>query len=83
MNKQDLLDLQVEIEDAKKEKARLEGSNTTLLAQLNNDWGCNTIKKAEALLETKKTEKASLSVQLEEGIEKLEIAMKGEVEDED
>lgn len=72
MNKQDLLDLKREVDDAKNEVTRLEGQLELLMKDLKEKHGCSTIKAAEAVLEKTQGEIDNLEEQIKNGIAELE-----------
>lgn len=72
----DLIDLQEEIAESKTKKAQLEGERNAIMKQLKEDWGCKTVKQAEALIEEKELEVSKLEGEIENKLEELEIALK-------
>jgi len=75
MKIEDLIDLQEEIAESKTKKAQLEGERNAIMKQLKEDWGCKTVKQAEALIEEKEQEVKALEVDIETGLEELEMAL--------
>lgn len=75
MKVDDLIDLQEEIEERKTQKAQLEGERNAILKQLKEDWGCKTVKQAEALITEKEQEITDLEADIETGLEELEIKL--------
>ena len=71
MDKQDLLDLKEDIEEAKKKASQLSGKLELLQAQLKKEWGCSTIEQADAKLIKMERDAEALSIQIKEGIAKL------------
>lgn len=72
MNKQDLLDLKDEINEAKSEVSKLEGRQEHLMQQLKDDWGCASFKKAKKKIEEFKSEIKKLDDKIEHETEKLQ-----------
>ena len=52
LTKQELLDLQEEISDAKTSTSELKGQQTAVLNQFKNEHGCNTVEEAEEKVES-------------------------------
>lgn len=71
MNKQELLDLQAQIEEAKTKIANLTGQKDYQMNQLRVDWGCTSIAKAKIKLGTFTTKINNLQITIEEGIKNL------------
>jgi len=67
-----LFKLKESIEQAKTNISKIEGSQQTLLEQLQNDWGCSSIEEAEKKLGVIKKKIDRLSTQIKEGIEEIE-----------
>ena len=81
LSKQQLLDLQEEISDAKSATSELKGQQTAILSQFKNEHDCNTIEEAEEKIESmdknisiidKKIKRTS--VELEKQLEEKEEA---------
>lgn len=72
MTEKDLLKLKEEIDEAKEKFLQLKGQRDALLQQLKENWGCNSIKEGNKLLEDMKKEVESLNAEIVEGIDKLE-----------
>ena len=72
MTKQDLLDLQNSIIDAKSRISELKGKQSYLLTQLKEQFNCNTIEEANTKVKglDKKLEK--LTTQINENTKELE-----------
>ena len=76
MKTEKLIELQEEIEERKTQKAQLEGEKNAIVKQLKEDYGCKSIKQAEALIKEKEVAVAKLEEELEEGLEELEKLLK-------
>jgi len=76
MKTEKLIELQEEIEERKTQKAQLEGEKNAIVKQLKEDYGCKSIKQAEALIKEKEVAVAQLEEELEEGLEELEKLLK-------
>lgn len=72
MDEKRLLDLKQQIDDAKLEVSQLKGRRANLMEQLQEQWGCKTVKEAEAKLEKMRQETTQLEAQLKKGIQQLE-----------
>jgi len=72
MTETQLLKLKKEIDNSKEEVSQKKGQLTALLTQLKNDWGCDTVEKADKKLVSMKTEYQKMSDALEKGLEELE-----------
>lgn len=72
MNKNDLLALKTEIEDAKIEVSKLEGKHSYLLQQLVDQFGCKTIEDAEKKVKKLEKQISALSDQIETATIELE-----------
>lgn len=79
LTKQDLLDLQEEISDAKTSTSEFKGQQTAVLKQFKDEHDCNTVEEAEEKVETLDKNIASLdkkikrfSTELEEQLEEKE-----------
>lgn len=69
---QKILDCRKKLEEAEKEKNREEGKLSTLESRLKNEFECNTIKKAEEVVEEKDNEIIKKEKELEKIINKIE-----------
>lgn len=76
MKTDELIELQEEIEERKTQKAQLEGEQNAILKQLKEEWGCKTIKQAQALIEEKELEMNRLEGEIENQLNELETALK-------
>jgi hypothetical protein len=72
MEVRELIKLKQKIEDAKQQTSELKGQQTALMKQLKDDWKCNSIKEAEALMEKMDWEIKTLNDQIETGLAELE-----------
>ena len=52
LTKQELLDLQEEVSDAKTATSELKGQQTAVLKQFKDEHDCNTVEEAEEKVET-------------------------------
>ena len=69
---QKLLKMKRIVDNAKQEKARLEGSLSTVMKSLKDDFNVLTVEAAEEYLEELKKEEKLLSKELDAAIAKLE-----------
>jgi len=72
MNRQGLLDLKKEIENAQTKLSTIEGQKSMLMKQLSKDLGCDSVKEAEKLLGTTKKEADRLNEEINNGLNELE-----------
>ena len=72
MEKQDLLNLKVEIEEARTEVVKLNGKLAYLMQQLMDQHGCKSIKEAEKKIKTLDEKATVLSEQIETATAELE-----------
>lgn len=72
MDKQKLLQLKEDIDQAKNKLAQLEGRKKYLAQQLKDDWNCKTPKEGKQKLQSMKEEMDNLDTQIQKGIEQLE-----------
>jgi peptidoglycan hydrolase CwlO-like protein len=72
LTEQQLLDLKEKIADAKTEVSELTGQQTALMKQLKDDYGCKTIKEAEAKLKEMEDSIASIDKKIAKGVKELE-----------
>lgn len=72
MTEKQLLALKQEVDEAKTTVAESRGHLSALLKQLNENWACPTIEKAEKRLVKMKTELETMLVEIEESSDKLE-----------
>lgn len=76
MEKDELLEIKEKIETAKTSKSKLEGKKENLMQRLKDDYGCETLEKAE-----KKKKKLQTEVdELEEEIEMKSLDFKEKYE---
>ena len=68
----DLLKLKEGIEEAKRTTAKLEGQISALQQQLQEEFGCMTVKDAEVKLNKMNVEISELTTLIENKIEQLE-----------
>jgi len=76
MKTEELIELQEEIEERKTQKAQLEGERNAILKQLQEEWNCKTVKKAQQLIEEKELEISRLEGEIENEMEELETSLK-------
>ena len=81
MTKEELLETKTNIEAAKNEIAKLEGSRETLMEQLKTKWECGNLKEAQQKLELLKKKKETLDEKLAKGLEELELAMEADTDE--
>ena len=74
MDEKRLLDLKQQIDDAKMEVSQLKGRRANLMEQLQEQWGCKTVREAEARLKKMREETGELEERLKTGIAQLEDA---------
>lgn len=67
-----VLELKAEVEKAKIDKAKLEGSLKQMMQRLKDDFEVKTVEEAKKLLKSLKKEAVELEEQIEEAITKLE-----------
>lgn len=72
MTEKDLYKLKERVDEAKTSISEQKGHLSALLAQLKNDWKCDTVEAAEKKLKSLKKEIDTLDEQIQTGIEKLE-----------
>lgn len=72
MNKDQLLELKEEIDNAKSETSKLEGKLEHLKGQLKKEWKCNSVKEAEEKLEEMKQESDKIQEKIDKGVRELE-----------
>ena len=72
MDKDKLLQIKEEIEQAKTQVSQLKGRKEYLLQQLNDEWGCSTVKAARVKLDKMKKEIQDLDSKIEKGVQELE-----------
>jgi len=72
MTEQQLLDLKIEVEEAKATTAELKGQQTALMNQLRTDWKCNSVEEAEKKLKTMQKEIETLDKKIREGVAEVE-----------
>jgi predicted nucleic acid-binding Zn-ribbon protein len=65
---QELLTLQKRIENAKGEKARIEGELSSLLKRLKEEFGSDDVAQVEKKVEAMKQQAARLRKQVEDGL---------------
>ena len=64
----ELLTLQKRIEEAKSEKARIEGELSSLLKRLKEEFGSDDVTQVEKKVEAMKQQASRLRKQVEEGL---------------
>lgn len=72
MTEKQLLALKKEIDEAKTAVAESKGHLSALMKQLNENWACPTVEKAEKKLAKMKTELETMLSEIEDSSEKLE-----------
>jgi len=72
LTEQELLDLKDDVDNAKNSVAELKGQLNALLKQLNDDWHCDSIEKAEKELKAIENIIKDLKKQEEDATEALE-----------
>jgi predicted nucleic acid-binding Zn-ribbon protein len=72
MKIEEVIALKEEIDKCKTEKAQLEGEQKAILKQLEEDWGCKSIKQAAKKVEEMESEIGQLETEIEEGLQELE-----------
>jgi len=72
LTKQELLDMQEEVAEAKNTVAELVGQDKALMKQLKDDWDCGSIEVAEKKLTTLEKANATLQKEKEAAIEEVE-----------
>lgn len=72
---QELLKIQKKIEEAKNEKARMEGELKSLLKRLADDFGSDKLSEVEKKLASMKQQAERLRRQIEEGLAVLRKEM--------
>lgn len=71
MDKQELLDLKEEIDDAKNKVNRLEGRKEHLMQQLKEEWDCESIEEARQVLKELKEDIKDKQEQINETTDEL------------
>lgn len=71
---QELLNLKEKIENAKTEKATVNGKLQSITERLEGEHGCTTVVQAKELVKKLQTEKEQLEDKLETGMKKLREA---------
>ena len=66
------MDLKEKIDLMKSEISSLKGKQELLMQQLNDQYGCTTIKQAEKKVETLQKDVDNLDQQIRKGIQELE-----------
>lgn len=72
LTEKQLLALKQEVDEAKTAVAESKGHLSALMKQLNENWTCPTIEKAEKKLAKMKVELETMLAEIEESSEKLE-----------
>ncbi len=72
MSENELLELKVQIDQAKEKLSELKGRKQILMDTLEKEWGCKTVKQAERRMNKVKQEKEALKEEEEKGIKELE-----------
>lgn len=83
LSKQQLLDLQEEVQTAKTNASELKGQQTATLTQLKADFECKTIEEAEEKLATMDATILTLSKKIEKGSTELEKLLTPEIKEEE
>ena len=66
---QELSDLKLQIERAKKDEAEAQGAQKQLLKQLKDEYGCKDLEAARKRFESLKTEIEELDTEIAEALE--------------
>jgi len=77
MTERQLLDLKNKITEAKQTTSELKGHQSALLKQLREDWDCDSVEKAEKMLEKMDREITSLDENIEKLMNELEEKYNG------
>ena len=72
MDKDKLLEIKEQIDQAKTQISQLKGRKEYLIQQLNDEWGCSSVKEAKAKLEEMKEQIQDLDSKIQKGIKELE-----------
>ncbi len=72
MTENELLELKVQVDQAKEKLSELKGRKQTLMDTLDKEWGCKTVKQAGRKMNKVKQEKEALKEEEEKGIKELE-----------
>lgn len=72
MTEQELLNLKMQVAEAKQTVAELTGQQTALMNQLKEDWKCDSIPDAEEKLENIQKNITTIDKKIEKGILELE-----------
>lgn len=78
MDKEELLELKEEIDEAKEKAATLKGRKDVLVEQLKEKWGVSTPAKASAKLKTMEEKLEEIEEEIEKATEKLEKQLQDE-----
>jgi rRNA maturation endonuclease Nob1 len=83
LTKQQLLDLQEEIAEAKTATSELKGQQTAILKQFKEDHGSSTVEEAEEKKETLDRSLSSLDKKIKKYATELEEQLEGKEEEEE
>ena len=72
MNERQLLDLKKKIDQTKSEISSLKGKQELLMQQLEQQFGCTTLKQAEKKAESLQVDIDNLDLQIKKGVQELE-----------
>ena len=82
-NKEKLLSMKKKIEGASAELSKLEGKQSSIMEQLEDQFNCKTIKQANALLEQTQKDIADLDKQIQKGVDALEQDYDFDIDEDD
>lgn len=72
MEKEDLMDLKIQIDQAKEKVSELKGKRQYLLSELKEQWGCSTIEEAKEKIERLIIKIKKLEQTIQSGMKKLD-----------
>lgn len=72
MEKEDLMDLKIQIDQAKEKVSELKGKRQYLLSELKEQWGCSTIEEAKEKIERLIIKIEKLEQTIQSGMKKLD-----------
>jgi len=72
MEKEDLMDLKIQIDQAKEKVSELKGKRQYLLSELKEQWGCSTIEEAKEKIEMLVVKIEKLEQTIQTGMKKLD-----------
>jgi hypothetical protein len=72
MEKEDLMDLKIQIDQAKEKVSELKGKRQYLLSELKEQWGCSTIEEAKEKIEMLVVKIEKLEQTIQSGMKKLD-----------